>query len=211
MKLALLAALACTAVSPAVASDADCVRARDQHTDFKAILDNDPKGRAQFETVEHGNDGIVTITRWVNGEKRVIRKTLHGVFGRVVETVFGTQTQELAFSPSIDPAKLFPLHPGQSADYRVSIGRADRFDPKFADVKVVVGAQRDVSIGGCKLQTLEIVIDWRGTGPEAPLSKSTIVYSPALDYPVAFTSRITVREKTIDNTTKVNAVEAWSK
>ena len=109
---------------PALASDADCERARDHHADFKAVLDNDSTGKAQFETVKRGSDGIVTVTRWVDGNKRIVRHTLRGLFTKETEIIFGTRTNKMGFVPNIDVSKLFPLQPNSSAQYRVSIGQS---------------------------------------------------------------------------------------
>jgi hypothetical protein len=201
--------LAAVVAGPAVASDEACLKAVRDHGSFKAILNDDSSGKPQYETVRRGSGDAVEITRYVGGEKQMVRKTLYGLFAQEMEVTRGGNTMRYAWSHTIDLRTLMPLKPGASADYKTIMTRADKFDPQFATASLTVTGQREIKLGACSVKLTDLVIESRQTTGKPVASRNVIAYAPDLAYPLEMLVEIKLDTRTINNATTVRAIEDW--
>ncbi|MBV9221215.1 MAG: hypothetical protein JO366_11905 [Methylobacteriaceae bacterium] len=194
--------------TPAMAADADCEKAARDHTDFKAVLDNDPSGKPQYETVRHEADHLVEVTHYTGGEKRMVRTSLYGLFLKEYQAILGDKTVRTGVSRSVDPETLMPLKPNTSLQFKNTTATDAKLGAEVADVKVDVGGEREIAIGGCRLQAIDLTIVSRPLGRDLMIT-TKLAYVPDLAYPVEFNTELVMNGKTTTGTMKVQSIEPW--
>jgi hypothetical protein len=193
---------------PSLANDEACLKAARDHGSYKAILSDDPSGRPQFETVRRGTDDIVEATRYVAGEKRAVRITRFGIFGRENKFPVGGRLVSFGVSHSIDPARLMPLKPGTNVTYKTITVDSRSFFPQFTDVKFSVGAEHDVMLGACRLPAFDLTIVSR-TASTGITATENLVFAPDIAYALQNTIELVDGAKVKTFVTNLRDIEDW--
>jgi hypothetical protein len=196
-------------VTPALADDAACKQAAQDHASYKAIISDDDSGKPQYETVDRSSDDRVVITRYTAEQKRLVRYTIHGLFSKENDVVMGGSFYRFGISHSIDVAKLWPLKPGTSAKFQTVMVREGTFQPQISDVTLTVGEPREASLGGCTLQVFDVTV---ASHSPAMGGDSTFksAFAPALDYPLESSLEMARGANVKTYVTKLREIEPWS-
>jgi hypothetical protein len=202
-------AIACAA-SPALADDAACRQAAQDHTSFKAIISDDDSGKPQYETVERGkNDGMVAISHYTADQKRTVRHTIGGLFSKENDVLVGGSAYHFGMSHSIDITKLLPLKPATSVKFRTIMVREGTLLPQYSEVTLTTGNARQDSLGGCTLQVIDVTVVSRAAVQDV-VTTFKAAFVPALDYPLESSVEVVRKADVKTYVTKLREIQPWS-